>query len=403
VSGACQRASQVILRIGMRARELGAAQTQNRFHPGGGRTLAEQFFGDPEVRDTPIGLWKALWNLQVVQPALINGNLDGLEDEINRCRSGWSSARLSWTEAGNLGALGRSERGRFQQPLAVGCQAGAGVAEFDPGRQAAGQAPSRLLIGESGKSAQMTPICTGAIGVVEGRQVASDVRCQGGRQRHETDPNPGLQMSRAGLDHATGLMTVGAHVCQYLGLGIVEVDKNIACILVKRVGAEVDVEALAVASTQKSKAGFAQNFDSRPKPLAWPRPPRRMVDQADQISVTRHGRKLSANGLQRKKGTNIRHGGSTSSKLDRSHGIGSAAKGALYRETLQATGRTTRIVIAPREFAPILSDANSVASACNPPGARFLAGDLNLPWPLTSAMENRNFLLCSKAELSTLP
>jgi len=128
-----------------------------------------------------------------------------------------------------------------------------------------------------------------------------------------------------------------------------------------------------------------------------------MVNQADQIFVTGHRRKLSANGLQRKKETNIRHGGSTSAKPDRSHGIGSAGKGALYRETLQATGNTTRIVIAPREFAPILSDTNSVASVLHPQKARFLAGDLNLPWPLISAMENRNFLLCWKAELSTLP
>jgi hypothetical protein len=36
--------------------------------------------------------------------------------------------------------------------------------------------------------------------------------------------------------------------------------------------------------------------------------------------------------------------------LDRSGGRG---KGAHNRETLQTTGRTTRIVIVPREFAPI--------------------------------------------------
>src|SRR6266567_412853 len=71
VAGASERASQVIFRIGMTAWELRAGQTENGFHPRCGNTLQEQLFGDPEVRDTPIGPSKALQNLEVAQPGLI--------------------------------------------------------------------------------------------------------------------------------------------------------------------------------------------------------------------------------------------------------------------------------------------------------------------------------------------
>ena len=78
-------------------------------------------------------------------------------------------------------------------------------------------------------------------------------------------------------------------------------------------------------------------------------------------------------------------------------------KFALYRETLQATGRTTRIVIAPGEFAPILSIANSVASARHPARKRASLratstyhGQFSRLWKTGTFYfaGKRNFLLC---------
>src|ERR1700730_17767586 len=52
--------------------------------------------------------------------------------------------------------------------------------------------------------------------------------------------------------------------------------------------------------------------------------------------------------------------------------------------------------IATREFAPMLSKTDSDASAFIPRESTLSRGHVNLPWPLQSAMENRNFLLCSE-------
>jgi hypothetical protein len=54
---------------------------------------------------------------------------------------------------------------------------------------------------------------------------------------------------------------------------------------------------------------------------------------------------------------------------DRSHGVNTAAKGALYRETLQATGRTTRIFNRPRRICADSASANSVAFGLCPAGS----------------------------------
>ena len=90
VGSSCERATQVILGIGMASRELGTGQTENRFHPRCGHTLQEQFFGDPEIRDTPIGPRKALRNLEATQPDLIDrGSFVGRESRVEQCVRRW--------------------------------------------------------------------------------------------------------------------------------------------------------------------------------------------------------------------------------------------------------------------------------------------------------------------------
>jgi hypothetical protein len=75
---------------------------------------------------------------------------------------------------------------------------------------------------------------------------------------------------------------------------------------------------------------------------------------------------LTVDGLRGKKESHIVHGGGTSSISDLST-ESAAAKGALYRETLQAPGNNhPGFLIATREFAPISVQANSDASALIP-------------------------------------
>jgi len=311
VGCACQGAPQVILGIGVAAREPRAGQTENGFHARCRGALGEQLFGDPQVRDTPIGLSKPLRNLQVVQTILVSCyRLDGIDCRISRRVTRWSSALTlgPCTEYRSAGC----EYGAFQQAAAVGCQGGGGVPDFHPRSQSTGQPPSRLLIGEASESAHVTTICAGPISLIQASQVATNWSSHLGCQRHDTDSNPGLKMSGTGLDHNTRLVTVAAHGGQYSWLGIVQIDQNIAGVVVRCVGPEIDIKALSVTGAEKSDGGFNQKLGSRPKPLARQRLSGRVVNQADQITVTGHGGELSADGIQRKKESIIVHSSGTS-------------------------------------------------------------------------------------------
>src|ERR1035438_7146214 len=215
VAGASERASQVIFGIGMTARELRTGQTENGFHPRCGNTLQEQFFGDPEVRDTPIGPGKALRNLEAAQPGLIERvSLMRGECRVGRCGKGWGRMlvdRRFWRDTGQRGALRRSMPGSLQQGAAVRGQVSGGVLELHPGRQSIGQAPLRLLIGKPGKSSHVAPVCAGPICLIQSSQVPADWSCHIRRQRPPADPNPSLKMSRAGLDYDAGFVPVVAH------------------------------------------------------------------------------------------------------------------------------------------------------------------------------------------------
>jgi len=255
----------------MKTRKLRTGQRENGFHTWCREALPEQFFGDPEVHDAPIGLRKTWWNLQPLQPASIDCNcLGSLGCETGRCFTGRSRVlndRRVWRQPASMGRWRRSEQDRLHQALAVGCQAGGGVVDFDPGRQSAGQAPLWFLVGESGEPSQVAPVGASQIPLIEASQVSADGSCQLGRQRHQADSNPGLKMSRTGLDHGAGFVPVVAHSRQDRGLGAVQIDQNVAGVVVQRVGPEVDIKALPVARAQKSDRGFAQDLSGRPNPL----------------------------------------------------------------------------------------------------------------------------------------
>src|SRR5216110_1607022 len=83
--GSCSGAAQIIVGVGMVARKARAAELEDRLNLGDGRTAPQQLLGDPLIGDTPIGLRESLWNLQPVQPSLIDsGSGPSCERAIGR-------------------------------------------------------------------------------------------------------------------------------------------------------------------------------------------------------------------------------------------------------------------------------------------------------------------------------
>ena len=79
---------EIVLRVAMMAREVGTGQAENGLYLRGWCSSQQQFLGDPEVGDTPIGLGKTLGDAQAMQPGLIDGG--GLVWCENGCRKyGW--------------------------------------------------------------------------------------------------------------------------------------------------------------------------------------------------------------------------------------------------------------------------------------------------------------------------
>ena len=71
-SGSCQSATQVVLRIAMLAGEMWASEAENGFHLGRRNVHGQQFSREPQIDDAPVRLSKALANMPMLQPALID-------------------------------------------------------------------------------------------------------------------------------------------------------------------------------------------------------------------------------------------------------------------------------------------------------------------------------------------
>ena len=386
----------------MEARKLRTGQTENGFHLRCGSAPQEQFFGNPQVRDTPIGMRKTLGNLETVQPGLIDrGGLGGRDDWDGVGRK-WSRLRRDmrmWRqkETGKRRGARQSMRRSLHQKPAVGGQTSSGMEEFHPRRASGGQAALRLLIGESSQSSQVAPVRASPVCLVQASQVPTDLSRHRSWQRFSANVNPSLKMPRAGLNHRTRFMAIGAHRVEDRWLGVVQIDQNVAGVVVNRIGPEIDVIAFAVTHAEKSYGWLKQELGSGPQPFAGEWLSGVVVNQADEILITAtgHGRELLADSSQRKKESRIQHSGSSAALMHgRGFGVGSELEGAPYGETLQATGRTTRIINRLRDFAPILSKSTPLPSACLPPRSA-------LAWratQLTMAFGSSH----AKEELSTL-
>ena len=74
-------------------------------------------------------------------------------------------------------------------------------------------------------------------------------------------------------------MSVGAHEVHDHRISAIQVDENIACVLVSGVGLDVYIAPLAVADAQKPDGSCTHQLGRRPKPLSGERTTGSVVNQ----------------------------------------------------------------------------------------------------------------------------
>ena len=296
---ACDGASQVLIGITVAAGKLRTGEAQDGLNLNSGLALREQVSGDPKIYDAPIRLRKALPNMPSLHTAPVER--DGLRG------AGWS--RICG------GPVDRERRGRrlyrlpdgLQQRLAARRQTHTGVDEPHPRGGAAGCASCGFLIGESSEPSQVAPVGAGPIAAVEVCQVSAGRGRHGRLQRRGAEANPSLQMAGAGLCHHTGVMPIGAHEVYGGRIGTIQIDQNIAGVLVTGVGVNVNVAPLAVASAQKADGSGAHQLGCCPQSFSGKRAASQVVNQTDQIQFVRHRREMATDSLPSQKKSTVVH------------------------------------------------------------------------------------------------
>ena len=307
--GSLKRTSQVVLGIGVGSRKLWTGQTENGLHPFRWHAACQQCLGDPKVSDAPIGVRKALWNLEMLQPGLIAS--DGVAGGERLMADTLRVWHRTYLRRGNPMASDRSKSylggGSFHQRMTGRSKSSLGILELDPGSPSIRQSSPRLLVGESCQPSHMAPVGARPVALVETRQVPSDLSCRRRRQRLFGDSNPSLKMTWTGFDHDAGFMAMGAHRGENHWRRVIQVDQNVAGVLIDAIGTEIDVKALAVAGTEEPHRRRIQKPGRGPEPFAGKRPSGLVMNQADQVRSARHGSKLLADGPQRKRKSVIEH------------------------------------------------------------------------------------------------
>ena len=226
-------APQVVIGITVAAGKMRTGEPEDRLNVRSGLALREQVPGNPQIHDAPVGLRKALQNMPSVHATAVDrGGLLGADGvKLGGCRV-------------HTEARGRMPRWWCrlpdgpQQRLGARRHTGTGVDEFHPRSVAVRCASSGLLIGEPGEPSQVTPVGAGEISAIGMRQQPAGRGRHRRFQRSGAEANPGLQMRNArtvagaGLQHHTRVMSVGAHEFHDRRISAVQIDENIACILV---------------------------------------------------------------------------------------------------------------------------------------------------------------------------
>jgi hypothetical protein len=301
---ASQCSAKVIGGVAMAARKSRTAQPQNSLNVSGRPASCQQSARHPQIHAAPVRLCKALRDVPAPYPGLVN--LPGLcagQARWNgplprRCRHTGIRFGIAWDSL---------LASRLQQAIGVAGQTSSGVDDFYPRRIALAVAALRLLIGEASESAQMMPICTGAVATIQMRQLPAHGSSDGRWQRCGTDMHPSLPMARAGLKHNTRLMAVSAHRRQHCGIGTIQVDQDIAGVPVLSIRVEVHVTAFAVAYPQETYRRQVRQLRGRPQPFSGKRPLGQTVDQSNEVKFARHGRQLPTDSLRSEHQPQVKH------------------------------------------------------------------------------------------------
>lgn len=301
-------APQVAIRVPVAAGKMRAGEPKDSFDLRRELALREQVPGDPQIHDAPVGLRKARKNMPSFHTTSVDR--DGF--------FGADGARLCGCR-GNPEVRGRRPQwwctlpDELQQRLGARRQAHTGMDEFHPGSVPARCASSRLLIGETGEPSQVTPIGAGQIATIGKRQQPASRSRHRRVQRRGAEVNPSLQMRNArtmagaGLQHHTRVMSVGAHDLHDHRISTIQVDENIARVLVSGVGLDVYVASLAVADAQKPDGSRTHQLGRRPKSLSGKRTTCLVVNQTDQIQLVGHRRELATDGLPSQEKSTVVH------------------------------------------------------------------------------------------------
>jgi len=310
-SSAHEGAAQVVLGVAVAPGKMRTCQLDHSSDLIRRSALAKQLPHNPQIYDAPIGLRKTLRNAPSLDAASIDPSGLGCGDPwwscvlANRGSSALPVRRCAVSRKPH--ACWPSQRD-LQQALGVASQTGAGIQDFHPGSIASRCAPLGLLVGEACQPSQMTPVGTGHVPAVRTSQLFADGCCHSGLQWGHADADPGLQVALASLEHYTGIMPVGPHSLHDRLVAAVEIDENIAGVLAFGVGVNVDIASLAIPNAQESYCCHVAQLGCRPKPFPREWPPGGLMNQADQIKIVRHRRKLATNGLSREKESAIEHG-----------------------------------------------------------------------------------------------
>jgi hypothetical protein len=293
---------EVAIRIAVAARKMRAGEPEDGLDLRSGFALREQVPGDPQIHDAPIRLRKALKNMPSLHTTPV--------DRGGLFRAGW--ARLSGCRV-DTELRGRMPRwlctlpDGLQQRLGARRQTHTSVDQFHPGSVTVRCASCGLLIGKPREPSQVTPVRAGQIATIGMRQQPAGRSRHRRFQRRDAEANPGLPTAGAGLEHHTRVMSVGAHDLHDLRIGAIQVDENVACVLVSGVGLNIHVASFPVASAQKADGGSTHQLGRRPKPFSGKRLTCWVVNQTDQIQLVGHRRELAPDSLPGQKESAVVH------------------------------------------------------------------------------------------------
>src|SRR5215469_9287510 len=302
-SSSGQSAAQIVFGIAVLARQSGTAQAQNFPDLGRRCRLGEQFGGQPEIDDAPIGLREALQNTPTLKPAPIDRRgASGCDAAVwwrSRPELPWCGNRRSRRihRRLSLGVARKEFLSGMQSFLCGGGQKRLSMDDLDGRRDTGERAGCWFEIAKAGQTAQVPPIGAGPIAAIALGQEPAQYRGQCRLQRRGADANPSLKVAGTGLEHDTGLMSVNAHVLEYVRSGVIQVEEDVACVAVFGVRPEIDVEAQAVVCAQGLHHSVPRQLLRGPQRSCRSWFTFDAVDEANQIELIRHCRQLAIDGL----------------------------------------------------------------------------------------------------------